>query len=413
VKLYLYVPCKLAPLQDKGKTKNRSGINMKNFIIKGSLITLLASSSVLTGLATFAHAEGTTSTTEITESIDLQTNTDVQAKDDIEGSFETGVKGSTDADVDSENSEISLLPGDFFYFFKVMIEKLQVSLTFDDKEKAILLAEFAAERIAEAEALLEQGNEELALDVIEKAVLTIQNSEEFGVAVENDASATTEQETVVEEEATEENLEETEIPVDEGETTREEDTSNEDESVEESDDSLEAEIAQNIIALTLAMEKVRNPVAKAALARNIERSLAKIEARLAKLEANTEDEIHELDKESEVEIVADAESEIDTETDLKTVALETSSEVDTTIDAEVALDANQVISPAVLAAKETHNGLKIAAKAVKEEAKEQKKAGLEIAKEKRQEAKEKQKEAKGKRAEAKVNIKVKHNEQEK
>jgi hypothetical protein len=383
---------------------------MKNFIIKGTLVTLLASSSALTGLATFAQAEGTTSTTENTNSADLDTSTVIQAKTNIDDRFLTEVEGSTDAEVESDNSGLSLLPGDFFYFFKVIIEKLQVSLTFDDQEKALLIAGIAAERIAEAEALLEQGNEELALEIMEQAVLTIQNSEEFGVEeaeVENDASTTTEQETSVEED-----LEETELPAAEGETTEDEVISNEDEGVEV-ESGLEGQIAQNIIALTLAMEKVKNPVAKAALARNIERSITRIEARLAKLEANTEDEIHELNEDSEVEIVADIETEVEMETELTTVALETSSEVNTTIEADADLDANKIIAPTVLAVKETRNELKAAAKAVKEEAKEKKKAGLEIAKEKREQAKEKQKEAKGKRAEANVKINVKNNGQEK
>ncbi|HBI04702.1 MAG TPA: hypothetical protein DDY49_11810, partial [Paenibacillaceae bacterium] len=60
----------------------------------------------------------------------------------------------------------SLVPGDFFYFVKTMVEKVQLSLTFNDAEKAQKLANFASERIAEARVLIENGDSEGAADLL-------------------------------------------------------------------------------------------------------------------------------------------------------------------------------------------------------------------------------------------------------
>ncbi|MFZ3589583.1 DUF5667 domain-containing protein [Bacillus sp. DJP31] len=352
---------------------------MKNFIIKGSILTLLASSTSLTGVATYADAEENTSnSTEMTQTVDLQTITDIQVTD-----TPVEAEGSTDVVAD-----VTLLPGDFFYFLKTFIEKLQVTLTFEDKEKASLLAEFAAERIAEADALLKQDNEELALEVLEKAILTIENSDEFMI----------EEEVNVEEDSTEVTVEETTTENDNETTelTEEEVIVNVDEEVEQEiqvETEHEGKLAQNIIALTLALEKVKNPVAKAALARNIEKSLAKFEKKIAKMQAKTEKVIQ---KETASDEVVEIETEVEATTEvvigLETVTLEDDNKVDTSIE-----ETNQVVAPLIQAKEES----KVTTHSKKDEAKEKKKHGLEIAKEKREEAKiratEKREHAKGKK----------------
>ncbi len=62
----------------------------------------------------------------------------------------------------------SLLPGDFFYFSKILLEKIQLALTIDDVKEAKLIAEYAGERLSEAKALFADGNEEAAVEMMKK-----------------------------------------------------------------------------------------------------------------------------------------------------------------------------------------------------------------------------------------------------
>ena len=141
----------------------------------------------------------------------------------------------------------SLLPGDFFYFTKILMEKIHLALTSDDVKEAKLVAEFATERLAEAEALFAEGNEQAALETMKTAIENIENADE--------------QVSIIDHEAVEEVVEdETEL----GE--------------------VKEVLSQNIIALTAAMEKVKNPVAKAALKKNIEKSNTKLAKKMEKWE---------------------------------------------------------------------------------------------------------------------------------
>lgn len=141
----------------------------------------------------------------------------------------------------------SLLPGDFFYFSKILIEKIRLALTIDDVKEAKLIAEYAAERLSEAEALFVDGNEEAALETMKKAIDNIDIAEDQVTNAEEDDS---------------------------GETVEDE---------TELEQAKEA-VSQNIIALTAAMEKVKNPAAKAALQKNIEKSYAKLAKKMEKRE---------------------------------------------------------------------------------------------------------------------------------
>jgi hypothetical protein len=78
--------------------------------------------------------------------------------------------------VESENEEVieteepSLVPGDFFYFLKTIQENLQLAFTFSDEKEAELLNAFVEERILEATALFENGEEELANEILQLAI---------------------------------------------------------------------------------------------------------------------------------------------------------------------------------------------------------------------------------------------------
>ncbi|WP_326161009.1 DUF5667 domain-containing protein [Neobacillus niacini] len=97
-----------------------------------------------------------------------------------------------DLEADSRSSDKEqtplLLPGDFFYFSKLLLEKIHLALTFDDIKETKLMAEYAGERLAEAEALFTEGNEEEAVETMKKAIDHIDKAEEHVTNVEEEAS---------------------------------------------------------------------------------------------------------------------------------------------------------------------------------------------------------------------------------
>ncbi|MDF2859536.1 MAG: hypothetical protein K0Q87_5387 [Neobacillus sp.] len=176
-----------------------------------------------------------------------------------------------------------MVPGDFFYFTKILLEKIQLALTFDDIKEARLIAEYAAERLAEAEVLFAEGDEEAALDTITAAIEYMENTDD-----------------VVEEPPVEEPVEEQTDLIDvelDVEVIDNDDVSPIEEPAVEVEDGIDALVSQNIIALTAAMEKVKNPKAKAALQRNIDKSYTKL---AKKLEKQIKKEEKQLKKEEEV-----------------------------------------------------------------------------------------------------------------
>lgn len=196
-----------------------------NKITKGALAIILASTVVFPGANVFA--DETTSETAI---IDLQ----------------------EDSNSESDKVETpSLLPGDFFYFSKILIEKIRLALTIDDVKEAKLIADYAAERLVEAEALFADGDEEAAIETMEKAIENMESADDQVTAVDDGAS---------------------------------------DEIVEENKEigDVKEVLSQNIIALTAAMEKVNNPVAKASLQKNLEKSYVKVSKKIKKWEKKNE-----------------------------------------------------------------------------------------------------------------------------
>ncbi|PAE31470.1 hypothetical protein CHI06_27840 [Bacillus sp. 7884-1] len=207
------------------KLEKKTEYKSVNKITKGALAIILASTVVFPGANVFA--DETTSETAI---IDLQ----------------------EDSNSDSDKVETpSLLPGDFFYFSKILIEKIRLALTIDDIKEAKLIADYATERLEEAEALFVDGNEEAALETMKKAIENMESADDQVTAVDDGAS---------------------------------------DEIVEENKEigDVKEVLSQNIIALTAAMEKVKNPVAKAALQKNIEKRYAKVSKKMEKWEKKNE-----------------------------------------------------------------------------------------------------------------------------
>lgn len=152
---------------------------------------------------------------------------------------------------ESKEKTPNLLPGDFFYFIKVVYENIRLSITSDDLKEAGLLAEFAQERLSEATALHAKGETEKSVQVLQKSI------ENQQLAIELVAS------------------------------DAEED--NEDEDLKQAVE-VKSDLQHNILSLTAALEKVKNPQAQKSLMKNIIKSFGHLEKKLAKLENKAQEE---------------------------------------------------------------------------------------------------------------------------
>jgi hypothetical protein len=249
---------------------------------------------VLAGTFTFSPmAMAEENTTEL-ETVELQT----VSPDEIE-------EAKTQVE-DLEETNPALIPGDFFYFAKIALEKIKLAFTFDNAAEAELLSTYASERLAEASALFAEGKEDEALEVIEAAVEYMENTQQIvDEETSNDAEDDTDLEdgTDTEEEAKSDEDTDSEEEADSDEQTEEgeapaddvvaEDPSDEDaeEEAEEEEvvsedpfEEIEGMLRQNIIALKAAMEHVGNENARAQLQKNIDKTYAKMAKKLAKLE---------------------------------------------------------------------------------------------------------------------------------
>ncbi|MFC7784624.1 MULTISPECIES: hypothetical protein [unclassified Rossellomorea] len=248
-------------------------------LMKSSLAVLVAGSISFSGSLAYANNDEKT--------FDTVT---------IEQKGSTGVTVNDEAMIDSAKTEIekleetetpSLLPGDFFYFAKLALEKVKLAFTMDDAKEAKLLAEYAAERLAEVETLFEEGKEEEAIEAINHAIEMIQRSSDELPHSENEEASNDDSMGELEGETAEEsNTEEKNSETEQTKESNEEGTPEEADSEEKSDEMTEMEelMSQNIISLKANMEKVKNPKAKEALHNNIEKSYKKLAEKLAKLE---------------------------------------------------------------------------------------------------------------------------------
>lgn len=280
----------------------------------------------------------------------------------------------------------TLVPGDFFYFAKLTIEKIKLILTLNDVKEAELLAKFASERLAEAEVLFAEGKEDRALETIKKALEDMNSANNVVVeqTEDKDATVTDKVETEVDKNDSPSTTDvtvntdvqvqvttdvaaptTTETPVtSETSVPTVEAPSNDLEVVKD----IEGIITQNIIALTAAMEKVQNPVAKAALQKNIDKSYEKLAKKLAKIEARLAKEADQ-----EAEVTVDAEVKLDVEVDKEEV------------EADDKLEASNLIPVVVPAVKDVKvKEVKEKKKAHKDFKSEAKKRNKEFNKEKRE-----------------------------
>ncbi|WP_155922287.1 DUF5667 domain-containing protein [Bacillus sp. EB01] len=226
-------------------------------------IVKVAMSMVLAGTFAFspilAKANTGTENQDETQTLPVTSGEDVQALDD------------TDTP--------SLIPGDFFYFVKVALEKIKLAIAFNNDKEAELLAAYAAERLAEAEELFIAGEEERAIETIKEALTYLEEYEEqAGEEAEQPEFEKPEDDGL----ETDEPAEGEQSPP--GEQPVGEEPANE---VTEGEKETSDVPRQNIVALMAALEKVQNPKAKAALQKNIDKTYEKIAEKLAKIEEDS------------------------------------------------------------------------------------------------------------------------------
>lgn len=196
-------------------------------------------------------------------------------------SFGTGSAWATEAESKStetvattnplktDQPAITVLPGDFFYFVKTIYERIQIAFAEDNVEEAILLAQFAKERLAESAALLKKGEVEKAEELLQDSLAQQQKAIDAAASVVEPV-ATTDTAAVGE-------AQQPAAPA-------EDEAVDPDQAVK-----MKNSLQHNIAALTAALEKVKNPQAQQSLLNNMTKSFAKLEKKLTKLSEKKEE----------------------------------------------------------------------------------------------------------------------------
>ena len=378
-------------------------------IVKSSLAVLVASSISLPGSLAFANSNDDNFDSikleqEKTVSADVAVNDDAMlesSKDEIEK-------------LEEASEAPSLLPGDFFYFAKLAIEKIHLAFTMDDAKEAKLLAGYAAERLAEVEELFKDGKQEEAIEALNKAIEMMQKSENQwsddelekdstdGESVESDSEKN--DDSKVEEETDNTTSED---------ALKEEATSDDEKSEENTDDNAMKEMmAQNILSLKANMEKVKNPKAKAALLKNIEKSYLKLAEKLDRLEKKAAQKAEKSESEEDTETPMEESPVLETEKPVKEEAPVEQTTETTTPDKE------ETVSPVKkqVEKKEEKKEWKAQHKEAKQEAREVRKQEKQEAKEVRKQEKQMAKETRHENKEVKKQhsapVKVNHQHSE-
>lgn len=202
--------------------------------------------------------------------------------------------------------EPALVPGDFFYFLKQLQETVQFAFTFDQAAEAELFAEYAEQRILEAEALMAAGDEELAVQTLEKALALYEEGLDQLVDGEEDETEEPPADEPDGEELPAEEAEEE--PVDMGSET------DDDLTEEDARAALEAKFSSSLLALQAAMEKVTNPQAKESLAKNVAKAMERLERKVAKELSKLEESDEEAEEPAEEEDIPEEDTVEEPET---------------------------------------------------------------------------------------------------
>ncbi|MCL6453936.1 MAG: DUF5667 domain-containing protein [Alicyclobacillus sp.] len=211
--------------------------------------------------------------------------------------------GDANATVDASGTtqtqaSAGILPGSFFYFLKMTIENIRLALTFNDVNKAQLLASYAAQRIAEANALAAKGETTLAAQTLQQAAqdetaalkLAQQTGAPLDFGVTNGTGNNTVSSagnavgsvniTVLNDTGASSNASANSTADANGAANNAAGgaTSGDEDQMKRAQ--VYAHLSQDTLALVAALQHVKNPTAQAALAKNIEKSLEHLEAAL-------------------------------------------------------------------------------------------------------------------------------------
>ncbi len=362
--------------------KEKGGIMMKikKTVMSGAVASALIFSTIGTGSVFAEEGVVELQAPEIEEAVTVDTDeqralaeVNVTVEDTVEDG-EISEEATTDAekpmkegseDTDQQQEKAStLVPGDFLYFVKIMMEKIRLAVTFDEYKEARMLAQFAAERIAEANVLIAEGKTDEAIELLKKAI-AIQDEAAEKLAEAEKTEASDETEVVTEEEATqdseaiEETTEDTEETTTEDNVTKETEEGIDDEVVE---NEVEVKLAQNIDALTAALSHVKNPTAQLALMKNIQKSFVKLDKKLAKMEgkaakyidetAEEEEKVINETKVSKEEVTETTEEKEAATTDTEAVEKETKTEEQAESEAVVKMEEKIVVAPGLVKKEE-------------------------------------------------------------
>ncbi|NQD65481.1 hypothetical protein HP456_06050 [Bacillus haikouensis] len=278
-------------------------------IMKSTLAVLLAGSVTFSGTSVFANSDGKTFDSVKMEEQEASVNTNVQVND--EATIDS-VKNEIDK-LEESTAAPSIVPGDFFYFAKLALEKVKLAFTLDESKEAKLIAVYAAERLAEAEALFQAGQEEKSVEAIQKAIEMMNSFEDKMAeeAVKEDAAdQPADDADPAETDANHDS--DTDADISKEETA--DGTTSDEKAIKE----IKEMMSENIAALSSALERVKNPKAKAALQKNIDKSYAKLAEKLAKHKEKLVQQEEEKDEtkesgeeaaESVTEVTADSSSD--------------------------------------------------------------------------------------------------------
>ncbi|WP_261305231.1 DUF5667 domain-containing protein [Paenibacillus andongensis] len=256
---------------------------------------LLTKSAMLSVLV-FSIGTSSVLASEISTPTPSSTPASVNVTKDTAASSQAGITLN-----ESKTETSNLLPGDFFYFVKTMYENIRLALTINDIKEARLLAAFAQERLAEANALLAKGKTNEANLSLQKSLETQQNAVQktdqasgLSTTEKSALAETATQSAAAEVKASTQKEQTTTIAANPGseqiansEQTEAEDVTYPVKEVKNPEQILKVkdDLQHNILALTSALEKVGNPKAQLALMKNIEKSFTHLDKKLSKIES--------------------------------------------------------------------------------------------------------------------------------
>ncbi|NSL51974.1 DUF5667 domain-containing protein [Calidifontibacillus erzurumensis] len=173
------------------------------------------------------------------------------------------------SEIKTEVSESVVLPGDLFYFAKILTEKIKLALANEDLEKAKLLVQFTQDRLHEAELLFKNGDEKLAYETLKKAV-ELQNKA-LDYSGQSESGNTVDQ-----------SLDKKEHGAKKEDLSKKTKLKNSAE-IEAAKKELEEAFSNNVHGLLNAMQHVKNPKALKELTKNLEKQAKQYEKNYGKL----------------------------------------------------------------------------------------------------------------------------------